>query len=52
MRPSLYGEPYAITRRLIEDGRKHLMLEDGLDVPARCASCRATPTRTCPPPMP
>jgi pimeloyl-ACP methyl ester carboxylesterase len=31
-RPSLYGEPYAITRRLIEDGRKHLMLNDGLDV--------------------
>jgi dipeptidyl aminopeptidase/acylaminoacyl peptidase len=22
-RPSLYGEPYAITRRLIEDGRRH-----------------------------
>jgi pimeloyl-ACP methyl ester carboxylesterase len=30
-RPSLYGAPYAITRRLIEDGRKHLMLKDGLD---------------------
>jgi len=32
MRPSAYGEPYAITKRLIEDGRKHLMLEQGLDV--------------------
>lgn len=32
MRPSAYGEPYAITRRLIEDGRRHLMLEEGLDV--------------------
>lgn len=32
MRPSAYGEPYAITRRLIEDGRRHLMLEQGLDV--------------------
>ena len=31
-RPSAYGEPYAITRRLIEDGRRHLMLEQGLDV--------------------
>ena len=30
MRPSEYGEePYPITRRLIEDGRKHLLL-DGL----------------------
>lgn len=31
-RPSLYGEPYAITRRLIEDGRRHLMLKEGLEV--------------------
>ncbi|MCA3573178.1 MAG: alpha/beta fold hydrolase, partial [Aestuariivirga sp.] len=31
-RPSLYGDPYTITRRLIEDGTKHLMLKDGLDV--------------------
>ena len=31
-RPSLYGDPYTITRRLIEDGAKHLMLKDGLDV--------------------
>lgn len=32
LRPSAYGEPYAITRRLIEDGRRHLMLNQGLDV--------------------
>lgn len=32
MRPSVYGEPYAITRRLIEDGRRHLMLGEGLEV--------------------
>lgn len=32
LRPSAYGEPYAITRRLIEDGRRHLMLQQGLDV--------------------
>jgi pimeloyl-ACP methyl ester carboxylesterase len=31
-RPSLYGEPYAITRRLIEDGRKHLLLGEGVEV--------------------
>ena len=31
MRPSLYGEPYPITARLITDGEKHLMLKDGLD---------------------
>lgn len=31
-RPSLYGEPYAITRRLIEDGRKHLLLGEGIEV--------------------
>ena len=32
LRPSAYGEPYAITLRLIEDGRRHLMLNEGLDV--------------------
>ena len=31
-RPSLYGDPYAITSRLIEDGRRHLLLKDGLDI--------------------
>lgn len=33
LRPSPYSpEPYPITRRLIEDGRRHLMLERGLDL--------------------
>jgi pimeloyl-ACP methyl ester carboxylesterase len=32
LRPSRYGEPYPITRKLIEDGRKHLILHDGVDI--------------------
>lgn len=32
LRPSAYGDPYPITRKLIEDGRKHLLLADGLDL--------------------
>ncbi|WP_119388637.1 alpha/beta hydrolase [Taklimakanibacter lacteus] len=32
MRPSRYGDPYPITAKLIEDGRKHLILPQGLDV--------------------
>jgi pimeloyl-ACP methyl ester carboxylesterase len=33
-RPSEYSdEPYVITRALIEDGKQHLMLDDGIDVP-------------------
>lgn len=37
LRPSAYGDPYPITRKLIEDGRKHLLLDDGLelDMPVR-----------------
>ncbi|MEM9796967.1 MAG: alpha/beta hydrolase [Pseudomonadota bacterium] len=31
--PSDYGEPYVITRRLIEDGRDHLVLRDPLPLP-------------------
>jgi len=31
--PSEYGEPYIITRRLIEDGRAHLVLRDALTLP-------------------
>jgi pimeloyl-ACP methyl ester carboxylesterase len=36
--PSDYMEPYIITRRLIEDGRKHLVLRDPLNLPfaVRC----------------
>ena len=31
--PSEYGEPYRITRRLIEDGRRHLVLSMPLELP-------------------
>jgi alpha-beta hydrolase superfamily lysophospholipase len=33
MQPSIYGEPYPITARLIEDGRLHLILNRGQDCP-------------------
>lgn len=32
LRPSEYGEPYPITKALIEDGRKHLLLGGSIDV--------------------
>jgi pimeloyl-ACP methyl ester carboxylesterase len=32
LRPSDYGEPYPITRKLIEDGRRHLILDEGIEV--------------------
>jgi pimeloyl-ACP methyl ester carboxylesterase len=32
MRPSEYGDPYPITRALIEDGRRHLVLGGSIDV--------------------
>ncbi|MFN4141931.1 MAG: alpha/beta hydrolase [Aestuariivirga sp.] len=32
MRPSEYGEPYAITSRLIADGKAHLLLKEGIDL--------------------
>lgn len=32
LRPSAYGDgPYPITRKLIEDGRRHLLLDDAID---------------------
>ena len=31
-RPSQYGEPYPITRALIEEGRNHLLLGSAIDV--------------------
>ncbi|MCT8159774.1 alpha/beta hydrolase [Pseudoruegeria sp. SHC-113] len=36
--PSEYGEPYIITRRLIEDGRNHLVMDKPLPLPfpVRC----------------
>jgi pimeloyl-ACP methyl ester carboxylesterase len=45
MRPSLYGDPYAITQRLISDGAAHLMLRDGLDAdcPVRILQGSADP---------
>ena len=33
MQPSAYGDPYPVTARLIEDGRRHLLLRQGLDCP-------------------
>jgi pimeloyl-ACP methyl ester carboxylesterase len=32
LRPSRYGDPYPITRKLIEDGRQHLILPEGFDL--------------------
>jgi pimeloyl-ACP methyl ester carboxylesterase len=32
LRPSEYGEPYPITRKLIEEGRNHLLLGSAIDV--------------------
>ncbi len=32
LRPSQYGDPYPITRKLIDDGRKHLLLPQSLDL--------------------
>ncbi|MGO8912088.1 MAG: alpha/beta hydrolase [Bradyrhizobium sp.] len=32
LRPSDYGEPYPITRNLIEEGRKHLLLGSAIEV--------------------
>jgi pimeloyl-ACP methyl ester carboxylesterase len=32
LRPSAYGEPYPITRALIEDGRNHLLLGNTIEV--------------------
>lgn len=32
LRPSEYGEPYPITRQLIEEGRNHLLLSGSIDV--------------------
>lgn len=32
LRPSAYGDPYPITRALIEEGRNHLLLGSAIDV--------------------
>ncbi len=45
LRPSAYGDPYPITRALIEDGRKHLVLDApiALPVPLRLLHGQADP---------
>ena len=45
--PSLYGDPYPITKHLIEEGRNHLIGVETLISICRCASCKACATRTC-----
>lgn len=40
--PSDYGDPYIITRRLIEDGRKHLVLRSLLELPFPVRSLQGT----------
>ncbi|MBB5048442.1 pimeloyl-ACP methyl ester carboxylesterase [Rhodopseudomonas rhenobacensis] len=45
LRPSEYGEPYPITRTLIEDGRKHLLLGSAIELgcPVRILQGRQDP---------
>ena len=43
--PSDYMEPYIITKRMIEDGRKQLVLRSPLHLPFTVRSCRARPIR-------
>jgi len=45
MRPSEYGDPYPITRALIEDGRNHLLLNGSIEVgcPVRIFQGRQDP---------
>jgi len=45
LRPSEYGDPYPITRNLIEDGRKHLLLNGSIEVgcPVRIFQGRQDP---------
>ncbi len=33
MRPSEYGDPYPITLKLLQDGKRHLLLDKGLELP-------------------
>ena len=47
LRPSAYGEePYPITRGLIEDGRKHLLLGGLIETRCPCTFCKAYRIRT------
>jgi pimeloyl-ACP methyl ester carboxylesterase len=43
MQPSAYGAPYPVTARLLEDGRRHLLLR--APRPGPCRSCRGVPAR-------
>ena len=46
LRPSQYGEPYPITRALIEEGRNHLLLGAAIDVGCPIRMCDgSTPSR-------
>lgn len=43
--PSAYGEPYVITRRLIEDGRERLVLREPLELPFAVRMLQGTADR-------
>ena len=43
--PSDYMEPYIITKRMIEDGRNHLVLRDRLELPFPVRFCRVRQIR-------
>ena len=40
--PSDYGDAYMVTRRMIEDGRRHLVLREALDLPFRVRLLQGT----------
>lgn len=40
--PSDYMEPYIVTKRMIEDGRKHLVLRDDLELPCSVRMLQGT----------
>ena len=47
--PSLYGDPYPITKHLIEEGRAASDRRGPASISiCRCASCKACATPTCP----
>lgn len=46
--PSDYGEPYVITKRLIEDGARHMVLESPLDLPFPVRLLQGTADRDVP----
>ena len=47
--PSLYGDPYPITKHLIEEGRNHLLGDAARCISTcRCGFCKACAIPTCP----